>query len=220
VNNLSDWTIIGGLRNVADTRGLVSVPMVLRRGSELVITRRIAGIVPGPGGESLTESEWLELLDSGTASALNDSYPVRPYMKLWFISEEIQKWTDIDLGYRDAVISSETRDNIQMVLVDGCRTRGLRDCWATRAFDLAWYQARSGDLASCYTWAVMAFLLPSDFVARYLALMVLIDESTGHEERAQSYMNMASNSRGDDFRDDVRREVSHLSTALKGKTWP
>lgn len=212
--------IVGGMCSPSQVSGFARAPLVLQRGHEMTIARQVRE--QSPTGESLDDAEWRELLAAKEAFALRKPVPAFAHAALWLLGAafDFKDEAQGDVAAREALVAGEQHGDVRVLILDERLVSGLRDDWAGRAFDRAWNAARHGDMEGARARADVAFQLPARFVDVYLALLVLTDELSGYKHRAESYLDMARNSRGDGFHDSTCRKKARFSRELAGRLPP
>jgi hypothetical protein len=191
--------IIGGMRAARGGAAFARAPLVLECHGNRYIVRRIsqAEMVEG---ESMSEDEWHGVLVSGEALELSKHHQATPNALLWLLRPNFsfREEAMATLERRGAVLYKEMQEETLVLLVDEAAS-GLPEQWSGQAWNQAWAHARAERLDQAVEHAELSMCLVRSFLVDHVAFLSLLYERQGDDERAESMLALARNSRGDAF---------------------
>jgi tetratricopeptide (TPR) repeat protein len=194
--------VIGAMRPARGGAAFVRAPLVVRRREPeaLFMARRIPAEGPFEG-EPMDLDAWRGVLSSGEALALDAGQPLAPEAALWLLRPgfSFRQEARREIESRGALVHAEEIEGTSVLLVREALAAPLREPWGERAFNEAWQRAGQGRLREALEAAELAVDLARGLVEERLALASLLYDRTGDKARGEAYLEMARNSKGEEF---------------------
>jgi Amt family ammonium transporter len=168
-------------------------------------------------GNTMTREEWRALIDAGEAHELEASFPARANGTLWLLGPDFPKRDSVIKELRAAKAltdAPEYQASFIVCLIDENLADQLRKRLAHEALKQALRTQRKGQWEQALPHAERAFDLDGlsgERAEERVALLALLYQRLGRKQRSDGYLQMALNSRGQEFYERTRKKFLDLS---------